>query len=96
MIEVGRHKKIPKSERYCPFCSNLVEDQVHFLVICPTYTHLRNDLSDLCTKLNPNFPHYTDLQKFVFILTNEHMTIKVSKFLYLAMELRKNLLKDGT
>ena len=34
MIEVGRHQKLPKSQRFCPFCPNIIEDEIHFLINC--------------------------------------------------------------
>ena len=44
MIETGRHKKLPKDLRVCPFCPTLVEDELHFLLQCPTYTTMRDAL----------------------------------------------------
>ena len=44
MIEVGRHKKIPKHLRFCPFCPNTPETELHFLLYCPTYDTMRNKL----------------------------------------------------
>ena len=40
-IETGRHEKIDKEERFCPFCPEKVEDEKHFLLVCPIYCHLR-------------------------------------------------------
>ena len=42
MIETGRHKKLPKERRFCPFCPKAVENESHFLLRCPMYAHLRN------------------------------------------------------
>ena len=35
LIGTERHK-IPKERRICPFCSNSVEDELHFILQCPT------------------------------------------------------------
>ena len=43
MIEKGRHLNLEISERKCSFC-NCVEDEIHFLIDCPTYDPLRCDL----------------------------------------------------
>ena len=45
-IEKGRHvsPKTPKDKRFCPFCPNKVEDEIHFLLECPTYNIPRNEL----------------------------------------------------
>ena len=33
-IELGRHQNTPKEQRFCKFCPNLVESEVHFLINC--------------------------------------------------------------
>ena len=46
MIEFGRYNQTTnlKDNRHCPFCgSNLIEDEVHFLFHCPTYSMIRNN-----------------------------------------------------
>jgi hypothetical protein len=36
MIERGRHKNIPASERFCTVCkSGKIENEDHFLIHCP-------------------------------------------------------------
>ena len=46
-IQTGRHyrPKIPLQERTCTLCHmNTVEEELHFLIICPTCKHLRDKL----------------------------------------------------
>ena len=43
-IETGRHNNIAQDKRFCPFCPNEIEDECHFLIHCPVYTHLRDNL----------------------------------------------------
>ena len=44
MIEKGRYLNLNREERLCPFCPNkIIKDEIHFLFICPSYKHLRND-----------------------------------------------------
>ena len=94
MIETGRHRKpkIPKQERFCPFCTNRVEDEIHFLIKCPTYNEIRKEVINDSLELKPNFIFYTDLEKFMFLLTNEQISFKVSKLIHLAMEKRNVLI----
>ena len=94
MIETGRHSKpkIPKEERFCPFCTNKVEDEIHFLINFPTYNILRKKVWGDCIMLRPNFCYYTDTEKFIFLLTNEEVSFEVSKLIHLAMEKRKALI----
>ena len=45
MIEVGRHKRVPKEERLCPLCPNpVVEDEIHFLLNCQSLNDIRKTL----------------------------------------------------
>ena len=39
IIELGRYNQTTKDNRHCPFCGcTLIEDEVHFLFLCPTHT----------------------------------------------------------
>ena len=41
-MEQGRYSNIPRSERKCNICGNNdIEDEFHFVLICPTYRDLR-------------------------------------------------------
>ena len=40
-FEVGRHKKIPPEKRFCKFCPNIVEDELHFILQCDKYNTIR-------------------------------------------------------
>ena len=46
-IEVGRHKNMLMADRLCVFCKELdiivLEDEYHFLMLCPAYTDLRSN-----------------------------------------------------
>ena len=45
LIETGRHKGLDVNDRICKNCSlGLVEDEVHFLLVCPAYSVPRSDL----------------------------------------------------
>ena len=41
MIEKGRHLKIDKTQRFCPFCPRSIETELHFLLHCKTYRVMR-------------------------------------------------------
>ena len=42
-IEIGRHNKIERQDRKCIRCnSNHIEDEFHFVLVCPDYINLRN------------------------------------------------------
>ena len=85
----GRHSDISAENRICTLCQlegdNSVEDEIHFLVRCPVYQKLRENLLPQQVLLNQNM---TDEQKFVEIMTN-HEVKNIAKFAYLAFEERK-------
>ena len=41
-IEIGRHNKVPRQNRFCKTCTNYIEDELHFLCYCPSYNTLRS------------------------------------------------------
>ena len=41
-IEVGRYSNIPRQNRLCPVC-NSVEDEYHFILVCPLYDNVRQN-----------------------------------------------------
>ena len=87
MIEIGRHKGIPKDQRYCPFCQNKVETEIHFLLDCPTYNALRQRLSAHVNRINPYYRFYTRENKFAHLLSSVNLR-EIGEFIYKCLELR--------
>ena len=77
-IEQGRHKtpRTPRELRICPLCKVCVEDEIHFLINCTTYTD-RNDLFHWITENHAkNFENLNPQQKFVFLVSQENDSLK--------------------
>ena len=87
MIETGRHSDIPKEQRYCPFCQNKVETEIHFLTDCPVYNSMRLKLIAAVNLVDPFFKFYTKEQKFSYLLSNVNQK-EISDFIYKSFELR--------
>ena len=69
MIEIGRYNQTTKDNRHSPFCGcNVIEDEVHFLFQCPTYSMIRNKFYD---KVKTLIPDITQLP--INVLINELM-----------------------
>ena len=51
-IETGRYQHLDKTLRFCPFCKDQVEDEIHFVISCPTFTTLREQLFLYCPNLD--------------------------------------------
>ena len=92
MIETGRHKGIPRIERCCLFCQNTtIEDEIHFLITCPTFNTLRNDiLADFEIGII-NHPFLSSKEKFVSLWGDPSLAL--AKFTYKAFQLREFLIQ---
>ena len=84
-----------KSERKCPFCPS-IEDEIHFLLSCRTYTVLRNDLLDTVeeTLKNENLERNDSKIMIKYLLGNTEIAPVVAKYLNKTLELRDFLLED--
>ena len=80
--ETGRWAipKTPWVERICHLCENRnIEDENHFLLECPAYTHIRSQFHNLC--YNTNLPsiltcqNYSDLRMLLIKLFEHSNTI---------------------
>lgn len=85
-IERGRYENLSRNERACKYCnSGLIENEYHFLLVCPYYRELRQKY------LKPYFCHWPTLNKFDDLMskTNKNIICNVAKFIYHAFNLRK-------
>ena len=89
LIETGRHLKLEQTERVCPFCPNTIEDELHFLLHCPTYQGLRTKF--LSPTLNTSHS-LSDKEKFCLLLTNKMNTNTVAAYIKHAFVTRKDTL----
>ena len=48
-MESMRHNAVPRGQRTCTLCDkNDVKDEMHFILICPAYSELRNTFFKQC------------------------------------------------
>ena len=85
LIETGRHCKIERQLRFCPFCPTMIEDEIHFLVQCPTYNEMRDKLLTKHILANVKI---TDNHKFHDILRQKELNM-TAKFIFDAFEARR-------
>ena len=91
-IEKGRHESIPVDERYCKLCLKnnnfCVEDEYHFLCICPTYRDLRREMLPYWFRINPSLDNFKSL-----LSTSNVMHLNnLASFIYFAMKKREDSL----
>ena len=92
-IEVGRYTKVPRSERFCTFCTEHIEDEKHFLLNCGTYTPQRSMLFQTIQLITPNFKHYSPEIKLNYLMNQEKTIDQVANFICNAFETRNLLIK---
>ena len=86
-IERGRIEHIDRNERVCKLCnSNVIENEFHFLLVCPLYRELRKQY------LKPYFCRWPTLNKFNSLMSNmnKKSLLNVAKFIYHATILRQS------
>lgn len=87
-IESGRRSGTPITQRLCPFGCNQIEDEFHFLLVCPTYTYYRNIFI-------PEFYFSPALEyKATLLLSNENSLSleNLGKYIFYSERIRTNLL----
>ena len=90
MIEKGRHQNLDRNLRFCPFCPNVIEDEMHFLLKCTPYQHLRSEFLCKAKKCIPSLSLKSDIQSFcALMIETPYIT---SQFTQRASELREFLL----
>ena len=89
MIEKGRHQKIEKVFRFCPFCPQQVEDEMHFLLDCKCFSSLRNDLLDKIQSENQLFPHVDNTEKFVILMCSKNIIPITAKYIFRSFQIRE-------
>ena len=95
-IEKGRHNNVPATHRCCHTCTSVVEDELHFLLTCPTYTEERQTLM---TAINNNtritLPKTTS-DIFTFLMScPDAISPHIGKYICNALVKRNNII-SGT
>ena len=69
-VELGRYTspKTPLSRRICKLCNNGVEDQEHFLLLCPSLIEPRAKLFNQLHFVDPSFLSYSPQEKCRYLL----------------------------
>ena len=96
-IEKGRHQNIPLNERICKLCKLEIEDEIHFLLQCPTLNSFRTEAMQQISDICKNFATLDNKSKFIWLLSNENIIIIniVIKLLMSLTETRTKLLSGS-
>ncbi|MCG8049040.1 MAG: hypothetical protein N0E48_26130, partial [Candidatus Thiodiazotropha endolucinida] len=91
LIETGRHRQIERADRKCVYCNlNDIEDELHFILICPQYTDIRQLFIKKYYYTRPN------MFKLVQLFNNENMTHlkNLAKYIIQALKHRNSLANE--
>ena len=86
-VEVGRYRNIQRSERECTLCNlGEIEDEFHFILVCPYYCDLRVQFIHNYFYTRPN------VYKLITLLISTTLKIlnKLAIYLNNAVSVRKN------
>jgi hypothetical protein len=104
-IEVGRYLKVfdpilkldrplKPEERVCNICKcNDVEDEVHFICLCPTYQLYRRDLYRIVEEVYGNFKDLNPVDKYIFLM--KYFQRETANFIIGAWKLRASRLLNN-
>ena len=86
-IETGRYFKTPREKRLCDYCKlsnqDVIEDEVHALLVCAKYNAARNEMINKVCRLCPIFTSLSNEQKFIYLMTAEKQIAEaVAKMCY--------------
>ena len=90
-VERGRYDDTNRNDRICKFCNgSLIENEYHFLLVCPLYRELRQRY------MKPYFCHWPTLNKFDELMSKRNINTisNLSKFIYYAFKSRQLSLQD--
>ena len=88
-IETGRWERppVPREMRQCEICHQGVEDEFHFVCVCPTYVHIRKKYTKQYYWKRPSMFKLVQL----FNTENRKALNGLAKYVYQAFNLRNEL-----
>ena len=90
-IEMGRRLGTELDKRLCPKCeTHMIEDEWHFLFICPLYRQEREKLRQIILGKSPLFDQLNDDDQLCWLLSNQddHVILALAEYVYTAMSIR--------
>ena len=84
----GHFRKLIVEERVCTFCNlNCIENEIHFVLLCPKYAQIRSPLLDLLLKKYDHFVDLSNIDKLSFLINHKFKLL--ARYLYDAWNIRK-------
>ena len=92
-IELGRHKRpyVPPEERICDKCNlQLVEDELHCLMICPKWKETRVPLIKVAFEQTDTFTVMSVESQFQELLSSKSLAVNLALGQFLRVSLKIN------
>ena len=71
-VEKGRRSNLSRSDRTCKLChTEQVEDEIHFLFMCPSLELYRQPYLSSISELHPHFANQSHQQQINYLYFNE-------------------------
>ena len=90
-IETGRFTRplTPLEQRVCDHCLMTIEDEFHFIMQCPRYSHIRSNFFSAVQKQCKNFSLLSSKLQFNWLLANSDnlVIIQLANFIYDCFEI---------
>ena len=67
-VETGRYYRISLENKTCKLCKQSIEDEIHFVIICPCLNEIRNKYIQTLGA----FINCDPFEKFIDIMQNEN------------------------
>ena len=91
-VERGRYVGRPENERLCSECS-VLENEFHFVMICPLYSDLRNSFINRIVNIFPFFSNHSVYDQFLFLMgfDDKNLHCLFARFIHDAMNVRSGV-----
>ena len=93
-VETGRYSRPPilLNERLCKFCNtNSVENEIHFLMLCPLYSDIRYELFQKALEFINNFNMMNVENKFIELMNCDKIQIVLAHTLHIFFYTEENI-----
>ena len=86
-METGRYQNIELSRRICTICRQCIEDEFHFILVCPKYKELRVKFIKKYYWSRPSVFKFIELLS----LKNIKQLTNLGKYIFNAFKIRDNI-----
>ena len=86
-----RFFNVPNSPLQCPFCEDSLENEVHFMLVCPLYSSLRLEYIPVKFSRRPSLSALSRLLATI----NPTLSMNVALFVYYALQIRMHYIDNN-